>query len=165
MNAMRCLVLAGVLATSVFAATVQASEPLVLHAGNAAISIEVPAGLKVRALERRISSAYPLVELTPSNVSALETPFRIQLVYYKSRIPMAARVRWEATEKFTDLPRVEGLPEWQLTEAPGSVLNAYVPLGSDVVVVSLRAQGCGRCDEGKSVLLNVLKSYREVGNP
>jgi hypothetical protein len=131
MNAMRSFVLAGMLAASNMAATVQASEPLVLHAGKAAFSIEVPSGWKVRTLERRTSG----------------------------------RVRWEASENFTDLPKVDGLPEWQLTEAPRSVSNAYVPLGSDVVVVSLRAQGCGRCDEGKTVLLKVLKSYREVGNP
>ncbi len=172
MNAMRSLALAGMLATSTFAATVQASGPLVLHAGKLTISIEVPAGWKVRTLESHISGAYPLVELTPSNVRALETPFRIWLVYYKSREPLDARMRWmvakprwEASDNFTDLPKIEGLPEWKLTEARGSVLNAYVPLGSDVaVVVSLRAQGSGRYDEGKEVLLSVLKSYKELGN-
>jgi hypothetical protein len=174
LNAIRSLVLAGMLAPSTFAATVQAAEPLVLHAGKAAISIEVPAGWKVRTFEkRRISGADPLVELAPSNVSALDTPFRIWLVYYKFRESLDARVRWmvarprwEASENFADLPTVDGLPEWKLSEARGSVLNSYVPLGSDVVVVvSLRAQGSGRYDEGKAVFLNVLKSYKEVGNP
>src|SRR5262245_57960419 len=126
---LRNLALAGMLATSTLAATAQASEPLVLHAGKAAISLEVPAGWKARTLEGHRSGSSPLVELTPANVGALETPFRIWLVYYTFRKPLDARVswrvartRWEASDNFTDLPRVDGLPEWQLTEAPGSVL-------------------------------------------
>ena len=91
MNAMRSLVLAGLLSISTLAATVRASEPLLLHAGKAAISIEVPAGWKVRTLEQRRANAYPLVELTPANVGALDTPFRIWLFYYKARPPVAAR--------------------------------------------------------------------------
>jgi hypothetical protein len=170
MNAIRNLVLAGMLVASNPAATMQASEPLLLHAGKATASIEVPAGWKVRTLEGRMSGSYPLVELTPASVSALDTPFLITIVYYKSREPIdprmrwvVARARWEISEKFTDRGKVAGTRDWQLTEASGSVLNAYIPLGDDVAVVSLRAQGSGRYDEGKAVLLNILKSYKEVG--
>jgi hypothetical protein len=164
MNAMRSFVLAGMLAASNTVATVQASEPLVLHAGKAAISIEVPSGWKVRTLERRISGAEPLVELTQAGVSALDAPFRIQLVYYKSQVPVVARERWEASVKLTNRRTNFDLPEWLLTEAPGSAINAYVPLGSDVVVVSLKDLGSGRYDEGKAALLSVIQSYKEVGD-
>jgi hypothetical protein len=172
MNAIRNLVLVGMLVVSNPAATMQGSDPLLLHASKEVASIEVPTGWKARTLEGRMSGSYPLVELTPANVSALETPYRITIVYYKPWEPIDAKMRWlvarggwEKSEKLTDLGKIDGTRDWQLTEALGSVLNAYISLGDDVVVVSLRAQGSGRYDEGKAVLLNMLKSYKEAETP
>lgn len=151
--------------------------------GNASFSIEIPKGWEMYKRTGSTKTEVPLFDLAPTGSKPPEeypgaTTLSITAAYYRDRTPIAAWLRWEAgaviPEKppgtgntralpaSTELARIEGLPTWSVYGYDQKLRSAYVQLGNNVLLFQVRHRGDEQAAQGEKVLLEVLRSYREL---
>jgi hypothetical protein len=169
----KSLVLALLLAASGVALPAESDRALQGRGRSSSFQIDVPRGWEVKwtagtdkspdqALQVRVFTMAPLISSAKSH--------SITGFFYMDMVPITARLRWEKLWPglSTELPRVDGLPGWALSEVEElRTLTAYTQFGNDVLLVHLSAPNAELYTQGKQELIEMLKSYKErvAGNP
>jgi hypothetical protein len=172
MNARGGLVLALLLIASIPAAPAQSPGAVLSHVGSSSFWIDVPPGWTADADAASKSDA--VFVFVPTGATGKNVSMRITCRYYKDTVQTVAMHRtkrgtlsMDPTARFVELPSIDARDSRTIVEElhsnryPSSA-NAYITLGSDVLVIGLGAASEESYQQGLEVFLAMLKSYREV---
>jgi hypothetical protein len=184
MKATKSLILCLLMCASSAANPAESTRAVLTRVGNASFWIDIPEGWDMFKRTGSTKTDTPLFDLAPSGSKSPDeypgaTTLSITAAYYPNRTPIAAWLRWEAgaavpkqppgagntreLPSSTELPRLEGLPNWSVYGHDQKLRSAYIQIGNNALLFQLRYRGDEQAAQGEKVLLAVLKSYREVG--